>query len=167
MSNPLGSRLSWARDFAVIGAVTGFAAPAPYFWHDTEYLAACSGSGAVIGAVLGVATSRALLVWLSRWPFGVLLVLGLALGALWGGSTGFCGGALALDDAHAYVPLTPISAIAGAGAGMLQLGWFWLPYTLARAKGKSALAIVAAACVVSVALGFASLSIFHLIGKLA
>ena len=39
--SPLGSSVAWLRDFGLIGAVTGAAAPAFFWWHQPEYLAAC------------------------------------------------------------------------------------------------------------------------------
>lgn len=160
-SSPLGSVGAWLRDFTLIGAVTGAAAPACYWWHQPSYLVACGLIGGALGGLLGLVMRPLLLGPFSRWPFGVLLVFGLGVGALWGGGTGLGGGILGfgLED---QMGLPFISGIAGAVAGALQLGWFWLPYTLRHARGRSTWPIVLAACVLSAGLGISALLLLSL-----
>lgn len=159
--SPLGSSVAWLRDFGLIGAVTGAAAPAFFWWHQPEYLAACGAIGASLGGLLGLVMRPLLLGPFSRWPFGVLLVVGLGAGALWGGGTGLGGGIVGfgLED---QMGLPFISGIAGAVAGALQLGWFWLPYTLRHARGRSTWPIVLAACLLSAGLGVAALALLSI-----
>ena len=164
MSQPLGSRLSWARDFAIIGAVTGFAAPAPFWWGNFTYLGACAGAGAVVGALLGVVMAGALVGPFARWPFGVLLLFGLGVGAAWGASAAYLGGVAGFGTpAHDKLELAKLSSMAGAVAGAVQLGWFWLPYVLRKSRGLSGVPIVVASCLISGALGFAALAALRLL----
>lgn len=160
-SSPLGSTASWLRDFALIGAITGAAAPAFFWWQQPGYLIACGAIGATLGGLLGVGMRPLLLGPFARWPFGVLLLLGLGVGAVWGGGTGLGGGIVGfgLDD---QLGLPFLSGAAGAFAGALQLGWFWLPYTLRHARGRSTWPIVLAACTVSSGLGLAALALMSL-----
>ena len=160
-SSPLGSRVAWLRDFALIGAVSGAAAPAFYWWQQPSYLVACGAIGAALGGLLGLVMRPLLLGPFARWPFGVLLLVGLGVGALWGGGTGLGGGIVGfgLDD---QLGLPFVSGLAGAFAGALQLGWFWLPYTLRHARGRPTWPIVAAACVLSGGLGFAALALISI-----
>lgn len=155
---PLGARLPWMRDFTLIGAISGAAAPA-LFWLDRPgYLAACGVAGAALGLLLGLFLPPLLLGPVSRWPFAVLLLLGLGAGAAWGGAAGLAGGLFSFG-VNDRMGLVWLSGTCGAVAGALQLGWFWLPYTLRKAKAKSTWPIVLAACLMSGGLGYAALSV--------
>lgn len=158
---PLGARLAWMRDFALIGAVSGSAAPALFWLQAPGYLVACGVAGAALGLALGLLLPPLLLGPVSRWPFAVLLVVGLAVGAAWGGGTGLAGGLFAFG-AQDRMGLAWLSGACGAVAGAMQLGWFWLPYTLRKAKSRSTWPIVLAACLLSGGLGFAALSVLSL-----
>jgi len=161
-ASPLGARLSWMRDFALIGAASGAGAPA-LFWADRPgYLAACGVTGAVLGLLLGLLLPPLLLGPVSRWPFGVLLLVGLGVGVAWGGGAGYAGGLYSFG-ASDQMGLAWLSGACGAVAGALQLGWFWLPYTLRKAKAKSTWPIVLAACLFSGALGYAALSVLSVL----
>lgn len=158
---PLGARLGWMRDFALIGAVSGAAAPAFFWWQQPSYLAACGAAGAALGVLLGLVLPPLLLGPVARWPFGVLLVLGLGVGAAWGGGTGLAGGLVGFG-LHDPMGLACVSGLCGAVAGALQLGWFWLPYALRKARGTRTWPVVAAACALSGGLGFAALSLISI-----
>ncbi len=155
---PLGTRVAWMRDFAIIGAFSGALAPAFFWSHQTGYLAACGVGGAALGVLLGLVLPPLLLGPVARWPFGVLLVLGLGVGALWGAGAGFVGGVTQFG-VHDRLQLAALSTTCGAIAGALQLGWFWLPYTLRKARGRSTWPVVVAACLVSGGLGIAALTL--------
>lgn len=155
---PLGTRIGWMRDFALIGACSGAQAPAFFWANQPGYLAACGAGGALLGMALGLVLPPLLLGPVSRWPFGVLLLFGLGIGALWGAGAGLIGG-VSQFGVHDRLQLAALSTTCGAVAGALQLGWFWLPYTLRKARGRSTWLIVVAACLLSGGLGIAALTI--------
>lgn len=150
---PLDSRFRkwpWVRDFALVGAATGFLAPYAVI-RSLEYSGFASAGGGASGALLG-----AFSVWLfSRvgrgWSKIVLVPLGLALGALWGGAAGLATG---LSDHGEWLPL---SVMFGGCAGALQLGWFWLAYAVRRVNCRSTIAVVVTATVLSGSLGWVAI----------
>lgn len=155
-SAPLGNPLVWARDFAVVGAVSSFLAP----WLVVQeafgmtYLVASAAMGGVFGAVLGLALPR-ILTKLGKIPFWALLfTLGPALGLLWGAAVGASSGQVLEHD------MWVLSTMFAAPAAAAQLAWMWLPYTVLRARGKRTWPLIAFACALPVAglvaLGLAS-----------
>lgn len=155
---PLGGRIAWMRDFSLIGACSGALAPAFFWSHQPGYLAACGIGGAALGIALGFLLPPLLLGPVSRWPFAVLVVAGVGVGALWGAGAGFIGGATQFGICDG-LQLASLSATCGAIAGALQLGWFWLPYTLRKVRGRSTWPLVLAACVLSGGLGLAAITL--------
>ncbi|MCB9653090.1 MAG: hypothetical protein H6729_03015 [Deltaproteobacteria bacterium] len=94
-------------------------------------------AGASSGALLGPALRRLFGGVLGQARVAALLGSGLVVGAGWGASVAvgaaYLCGALGYD----YDRFIPEAAFCGALAGALQLGWFWLPYLLRRARGRS------------------------------
>ena len=78
---------------------------------------------------------------LRRMPFWLLLLLGPAIGALWGASVGATGG-LVLQGGWVQA-----SIFLAAGAAALQFSWLWLPYLLLRHRGATTWPLVLVACV--------------------
>jgi hypothetical protein len=164
---PLGSRLAWVRDFVVVGAFASLA-PGVLAWNVlSEFVVAAAIAGPLTGALLGLALRPLLLGPMSRVPFGALIVVGLVLGALWGAMVG----GLASFGAHlgprhedmGFGFMLMLAVIFGAIAGALQLGWFFVPYTVQRARGRRAWPAVVAACLISPTLGIAALKIYDVI----
>ena len=136
----VGDTRTWSRDLALVGGVTGFAAPTAMFgWLVSPAFCVAAGpAGAAIGWALG-----RFIPWLlervrGRVPIPVLLLLlGPALGAFWGGGTGLVAGLLAElwyastgSEPALFAGTLPIlGASFGLVAGAVQLGWFWFPYT--------------------------------------
>lgn len=171
----IGARGAWIRDLALIGAASALA-PAAVVLEGPASMPSVDGvsvlaawpafvvgalvAGAATGALLGAAFPRLLLGPFSRLPVAVMLLVGAVIGAAWGGIVGAAAalveaevGRMSLVPARHFVAL---GAGAGAVAGALQLGWFWLPYTLRRARGRPAWPVVVAACAVSAGLGRAA-----------
>lgn len=138
--NALAAR-PWARDLAIVGASTSMVVPA-LVGAGAEF-AITSG---VLGAVLGVALGSAIPLILSRRvrrvPLVLLALAGAGVGANWGAATGALT-ALALDRS------VTTAVEVGATAGLLQLGWFWIPAIAARARGRSTWPLVAASVALS------------------
>ena len=146
-SAPLGNPLVWARDFAIVGAVSSFLAP----WLVVQqafgltYLGASAAMGGLFGGVLGLALPR-ILTKLGKIPFWALLfTLGPALGLLWGAAVGASSGQVLGED------LWVLSTMFAAPAAAAQLAWMWLPYTVLRAKGKRTWPLIGFACAMPVA----------------
>lgn len=134
--HPIGSPASWALHFALIGGASGFLAP--YLMSQgflpEAYLTTTGIGGAAVGAALG-ALLPTLLLRLGTIPLGLLLLIGPAVGAIWGGLTGALGGAQLIASHHMLsVDLAVLSVMLASFAGALQFGWLWLPYTLLRAR---------------------------------
>lgn len=156
MSESLGSQVSWkwARDFALVGAVSSFLAPALIVgsWLGVGTLVLLALVGGATGAGLGVVLARLL-----RTPIGALswplMVLGMgALGALWGVVVGLAGGLMltvpdgieVLDQGHVNPVVAAFIACAALAAG-LQLAWFGAAYHRAvRASAPTWIAVVLA-----------------------
>jgi hypothetical protein len=161
---PLGSRSAWMRDFVLVGACAALAPAKVIGEQMAPFVAGAALAGPLTGALLGLVLRPVLLGPLSRVPFGALVVVGLVLGAVWGGLVGLGAGGFAGAVDPDHMLLTPstmmsLGALYGAGAGAIQLGWFFVPYTVQRARGRRAWPVVVAACLISPALGVLSLFI--------
>lgn len=144
----------WIRDFALVGGVSGFSAP----FAMLRFLDYSLVTG--LGGLLGGAALGSLSAWLinrqaRRWRRFVLLPLGLCFGALWGATAG---------GATALVPqlrnLLELSVIVAAIAGAVQLGWFWLAYSVRRVNHRSTWPVVLVASALGGGLGW--LAVFGL-----
>lgn len=134
----VGRPLPWARDLAIVGAVTGFGVP---FLHP---LASLTPSllvalvAAVTGAALGAAAPRLLNAHVRRVPVVLLLGAGAGVGALWGGLVGVVSAYVIGGGSWYLVHLA-------ATIGLVQLGWFWLPYAVLRGRRRPTWSLVVAA----------------------
>jgi len=161
----LGERRSWVRDLTIIGGVSGALAPAAVGFLMPGYVLLAGAFGAGSGAVVGhLAASMLTKERVRRLPVAGLLVGGVGLGALWGALTGF-GAALGLGAfAHGGGGvLLALSALLASVAGAIQLGWFWLPYAILRARGRRTWPLVVVASLLAPALGWAALAGFALV----
>ncbi len=162
----LGERRTWVRDLAIIGGVSGALAPAAVGMLFPGYVLLAGAFGAGSGAVVGHLASAMLgKERIRRVPVAVLLVGGLGLGALWGALTGL-GAALGLGAFSAPgsgAVLLVLSALLASVAGAIQLGWFWLPYAILRARGRRTWPLVVVASLLAPALGWAALAAFALV----
>ena len=165
MTTPLGTRLAWIRDLTLVGAAST-AAPAMVVLHVfPDFVKVAAVVGPLTGAVLGIVLRPLLLGPLSRVPFIALIGVGALLGALWGASVGGLaaeGAALLAANGSPSgldIPPVELGLLCGAVAGAIQLGWFFVPYTLQRARGRPAWPVVVVACALSPALGIAALQI--------
>lgn len=141
---PHPSSKGWASDLALVGAVTAPTSLA--VWTASVPLLPMlvfALSGGLTGALLGRFVPLLLHHRVRRMPVPLLLGAGLGVGANWG----------------ALVYAAPLFAVSGvvhyralgaaAAVGMLQLGWFWLPYVLRKSRGESTFGLVVAACAAS------------------
>lgn len=150
-------RWPWVRDFAIVGGVTGFLAPFS-FWRLLEYSLFAGVGGGVGGAALGLFSAWLMGRHARRWRRIVLFPLGLLFGALWGATAGAATG-LSSD----LRSLMSLSMIVAALAGALQLGWFWLVYSVRRMNQRSTWPVVLVASVLGGGLGFAGVFGFGLL----
>ena len=146
---------AWARDFAIVGGTTSIMAPAMAGMTEGSYLAAAGTAGAVTGFGIGLALA-ALQPRLRRLPLLALIALAVVAGAVWGGGVGFAAGTVFMYDRFAD-PLWAMSTVCAAIAGGLQLGWFYAPYAVKSAQGRSTANLVLAACAYGCVVGVAAL----------
>lgn len=163
---PLGSAARWSADLALVGAVSCFLAPAAIIgsWA-VAYAAIAGGLGAVTGGLLGPVLRRLFAGPLGRAKVGPLLLAGLGVGAGWGALVASAAvwmfGLVGNGGSNAVLP---VAAALGAVAGAAQLGWFWLPYLIRRARGRSVWPILAGAALLSPALGYLGFGVLRLFG---
>jgi hypothetical protein len=152
----VGRPRDWARDFSLIGGVTGLLAP--WLLGDPSYIAAAAISGAVAGAGLGAAVPR-MLVRARHWKVPALMLGGMGIGAVWGGIAGAAAG---LTQPNLFWLSVAIAGIAGA----MQFGWIWLPYVLKKIGHKRTWPLLLAAFAAAPLLGWASIWLFVMISSL-
>jgi len=135
-----GSPLAWARDLALLGGGSSFALSMLFTGMvPAGFPLAVGLVTGVTGGLVGLATPAALDAVRGRLSLRVLGLLAPIAGALWGGAAGAT--AAAVSGTAAW----PLGLIAGAVAGGLQLGWFWLPYTVQTVRGGRTWPILVAA----------------------
>lgn len=159
VSPPLGSARRWSSDLALVGAVSCFLAPAAIGGAGALVYAGIAGAlGAVTGGVLGPLLRRLFVGPLGRAKVAPLLLAGVGVGAVWGAVVATSAVlTLAAGGNGGTSFLLPLAAALGAVAGAIQLGWFWLPYLLRRARGRSVWPILAGASLLSPTLGYVGL----------
>jgi hypothetical protein len=142
------SRWPWVRDFALVGGLTGFCAPYATLRY-LEYSLVTGIGGLLGGAALGLFSSWLISRYARRWRRFVLFPLGLFFGALWGATAG---------GTTALVPslrsMIVLSLVVAAIAGAVQLGWFWLVYSVRRVNHRSTWPVVLVASVLGAGLGW-------------
>jgi hypothetical protein len=150
----MNPRTPWLRDFALVGGITGAAAPYTLL-RSVEYSLFAAAGGAASGALLGLFSAWLLSGRARKWRRFVFIPLGLAVGALWGGAAGLATGL------SSYSSLLGLSLVFSAIAGTLQLGWFWLAYAVRRVNGRSTVPVVVVASLLSATLGWAGLLLLN------
>ncbi len=152
-AQPIGRPREWARDFSLIGGVTG--ALAPLLIQDPTYIAAAAIAGAVAGAGLGAFVPK-VLARLGHLKVPTLMFGGMAVGAVWGGLAGAVAG---LTLPNLFWLSVSVASIAGA----LQFGWIWLPYLLQKISRKKTWPLVVLAFAAAPLLGWASVWVLLLL----
>ena len=150
LTTAVGRPREWARDFSLIGGVTGLLAPA--LLGDPSYVAAAAVSGAIAGGALGAAVPK-MLTRLRHLKVPALMLGGMGIGAVWGGIAGAVAG-------FTMPNLFWLSVAVASIAGALQFGWIWLPYVLKKIGRKRTWPLVLAAFAAAPLLGWASIWVF-------
>lgn len=145
--NLTGSPLRWGRDLAIVGGMTGFAAPASVcgLSFDPFTLTALT-TGLVCGMLLGIEMPAFLESARRRVSLAGIAVRCVAVGAAVGAFIGFVAA-----QAAGEIFLAPF-VLAGI-AGGLQLGWLWLPYTVLTVLERPTWPVILGACAVAPLLG--------------
>lgn len=137
---------AWARDLALIGAVSALPL-ALWTALPLATVALAVVLAALGGAAIGALVPRLLHRRVRRIPLFVLVPAAIGLGGAWGGTVGMI---TALAVGAPYLRVTEIAASAGA----LQLGWLWLPYAIGVARRGSSWPTVIAACTLAPLVGW-------------
>lgn len=178
LANPdVRETLSWARDFGLAGALTGFIAPASFLaftqgviWSFTVGAAAM---GALSGAVLGVGLRTLLRGRLRHVALWRMLLAAPFVGALWGGLAGGTGAvAFSLSgDRFAHerlLDLVTVGMMFAAPVGAAQLAWLWLAYVYRRFRRLGTWPVVLGSALMSVPLAWTApalaFGLFGLVG---
>lgn len=152
-----GSPSTWARDLAFVGGVSGIVAPGLVI-ADPLFSLTAGLAGALLGAMLGAMGAPAL-EWLRpRAPLWTLVLAAPIVGAGWGALSGVAGGLVGGAAFGSEAPL--LGAIMGAGAGMVQLGWMFLPYMVATVLRLPRWPVLLAASGLTPMLGWIAVSLF-------
>lgn len=139
-------RWPWARDFAVVGGLTGFLAPFAIF-QQLLYALLTGFGGALGGGLLGLFSAWLLSGNARRWSPLAFLPLGLVVGALWGVSA-------ALPTVVLGTEVLFWSLLVAGFAGAVQLAWLWPLYCHRRLAGRSTAALVVLSSLVGGSLGW-------------
>jgi hypothetical protein len=158
--NPLGTVRSWARDFALLGTLSGCLAPLSavvvvgigahhlslalreFPWTYYVVAAVIAGvSGAAVGPII-----RSLLRRGSSWTLGRWFALLPLVGAMWGALVGLLT-ALATLESRMDIQM---SALCAALAAAVQVGWYWYAYLARRVASQSVWTLLLRAALVSV-----------------
>ena len=142
-----GNSTPWARDLAIVTGATALLAPV-LVWGWTSVTLFGTFFGLLSGGLLGAMAPGFLDRVRGRIPLAVLASLGFALGAVWGGVVGAVAAA-----AEVTILGTGTTILAAAGIGALQLGFFWLPYTVLTVLGQRTWPAVVASCAMAPILG--------------
>jgi hypothetical protein len=152
LDDRLHRRGAWARDLAIVGAVSAL----PVFfirfpWGDsagstsTLLLALFA---AAFGALIGLAVPWLLHHRVRRKPLALLVPAAVGLGALWGTAATWMT-AETLDMRLLWYAVSFNATVFAA-----QLGWFWLVYAIAIARRASGSWAVVAACALTPAIAW-------------
>ncbi len=152
---PLGTPTRWARDMALVGGVSGFAAPFAVLGQHTElaiFSPVAGVLGGLTGAALGFVLPRILAGPLAKRRVASLLLGGVLAGGLWGALVGTLASVIALGSGFLLVS----AVLAGIG-GAVQFGWVWLPYMMRSARRQRTWPVLLGACLLAPLLGHIAL----------
>ena len=127
----------WARDLALVGAVTMLPLAVTVSWKTALLAAAFSALG---GALLGALVPRLLHRHVRRFPLLLLAPAGVGLGALWGAAAALPAAVLGHSPEIRTVELA-------ATVGAAQLGWLWIPHAVRLARRRASWPTLIAAAV--------------------
>jgi hypothetical protein len=143
----LGSPRAWARDFALLVHTPLAAFAVLAVWAGDGVALLFTLVIAIVATTLGIAIGGAmptvLLRWVRRVPLVLLLGASAGLGALWGAAS--IGAGLSVLGVRWGSALGERYLWLGATLFMLQLAWFWLPYTWLRLRRARTWPLVLAA----------------------
>jgi hypothetical protein len=154
-----GDPSTWARDLAIVGGVTGFAAPALVI-ADPVFSLAAAVAGASLGLALGASVATALERLRTLVPLWMLICASPFVGLAWGGAKGFLAGLVGGSAFGSEAPA--LGLLLGGLAGMVQLGWFFLPYTVLAVTRGPRWPVVLAAFGVAPMLGWVAFTLLLL-----
>ncbi len=169
-TQPLGSARSWSRDLAIVGGLSSLMATGGALLLNVQvvtlgYVLLATLAGTFTGALMGPLNRRLLTRKLGTVKIYKLLALGLLAGGVWGGATGALAGLYFYPFRRLGSLAFFASVIVAGAAGALQYFWFWLPYTVRRAKKRSTWPILLSAAVLAPAMGlFGVFAFFSLLG---
>lgn len=148
------SALSWGRDFGLVGAATGAAAPF-FVVFDPTFAVVAGLIGGGTGVLLGALTSWVVPRLRPIVPLPALMAAMAAAGSLWGAVAGTLGGAASLwfglDGA-------PLGFVLGGCTGMVALGLFFLPYLVLAVRREPTWPAVAGAVLLAPFMGWLGLA---------
>lgn len=147
-----GDPSRWRRDFALMGALTGVLATAVLGLVSPTLPLLAGIIGLLLGALLGEASPRVLERVRGRVPLATIGLLTLPVGAGVGALVG--GLAALLWSWHPGLALI-VGGTAGL-CGALQLGAFWLPYTVLAVLRRPTWPVVVASAMAAPLLGWIS-----------
>ncbi len=164
--------LTWALDFAIVGAVSSFLAPFLVLGNGlgTAVLLIVMLTGAVSGGLLGWGLERTLRRGdaLSGLPLVLMVVVMAGVGGLWGAFVGFVGGVVtsvgglgfdAFDLRSGATMIVVYFTACAAVAAAAQLAWFGPAYAHVKRAGGPTWPLLVAAAGTPI-LGWSVLSVF-------
>ena len=144
---------TWARDYAIVGLLSG--GLAPYFvLHQLDFSLGAAVFGAVGGAVLGLLSASLLQRHRRKLPLVGWLFIMPSLGVLWGAFAGLGGGAFTGHPEDVMLGM-----VFGAVGGMLQLSWFFPVYLFQSVRGGLTLPVLGAGLLMTSVLGWLPLAL--------
>lgn len=145
-TDPLGQPADWGKDFAILGGVSPAMALLSCGFFHPLLLTLVPAVGAGVGYSLGRVLPRLLSKRWATVPITLLFIPMALFGLLWGGAMGLASAAVVAPPF--VVMITAFCAL----CGMVQLGWFWLPYTYRKAGERSPAPLLALATAVAFSL---------------
>ncbi|MCA9489363.1 MAG: hypothetical protein KC621_05555 [Myxococcales bacterium] len=149
-----GSPGTWGRDFGLVGAATGAAAPL-FVIFDPTFALVAGVVGGVTGVLLGALSGWVVPLLRPHVPLPALVAGMAAAGSLWGAVAGTLGGAASLwfglDGA-------PLGFVLGGCTGMVALGLFFLPYLVLSVRREPTWPAVAGAVLLAPVMGWLGLA---------
>lgn len=150
-----GSSWVWGRDLGVVSGATALAA-ATHAFGIGGYALVLSALGVMGGLLLGLEMPRFLDTARQRMSLPAIAVRCTAAGGAMGGMVALL--TLLVGGAPLIEPV-----IVATVAGALQLGWFWLPYTVLTVLQRPTWPVVVGAVVLAPLAGPAAMGLLQLL----